>query len=97
MYKIAVDRGGTFTDLIAICPNNRIVTFKVLSTQPNKDGPFEAIKKVFVNDKNDLSKTGLIHSIRMGTTVATNSLLEHKGKFVDKFDKIFTLMNFKYI
>lgn len=83
MYRIAIDRGGTFTDVFAICPDNRIVTLKLLSSQPShyNDAPFEAIKRIFANDNRDIGHhDSLIDSIRMGTTVATNALLEHKGE-----------------
>ena len=83
MYRISIDRGGTFTDVFAVLPDNRVLTLKLLSSQPSQyaDAPFEAIKRILAADGRDISKDdSLISSIRMGTTVATNALLEHKGK-----------------
>ena len=83
MYRIAIDRGGTFTDVFAVCPDNRIVTLKLLSAQPSQysDAPFEAIRRILKADgRNIATDDGSIGSIRMGTTVATNALLEHKGE-----------------
>lgn len=85
MYRIAVDRGGTFTDVFAVCPDQRIVTMKLLSVQPSQypDAPFEAIRRIFSADNKDILKDHAeLFSIRMGTTVATNALLEHKGERV---------------
>ena len=82
MYRIAIDRGGTFTDVFAICPENRIVTLKLLSKQPSEysDAPFDAIKRILLADGKDIQNdAALLSSVRMGTTVATNALLEHKG------------------
>lgn len=82
-YRIAIDRGGTFTDVFAVCPGNKIVTLKLLSSQPSQysDAPFEAIRRILAADKKDITKDdSVIETIRMGTTVATNALLEHKGE-----------------
>lgn len=88
MFRIAIDRGGTFTDVFAICPNKRIVTLKLLSQNPAhySDAPFEAIRRILKTEnpdiKNSIDNYDQISSIRMGTTVATNALLEHKGERV---------------
>lgn len=78
MYQIAIDRGGTFTDVFAVLPDGKIKTLKLLSSQPEQyeDAPFEAINRVC--GPNNLDPDRL--AIRMGTTVATNALLEHKGE-----------------
>lgn len=88
---IAVDRGGTFTDVIAQFSDAngtaKDITLKLLSVDPQnyKDAPTEGIRRVLehVTGKSlpqdepiDLS---LVDSIYMGTTVATNALLERKG------------------
>ncbi len=82
MLHIAIDRGGTFTDIYAIY-NNRVYVKKILSESPyyedsNTQGVIEILKEIFQKDidKIDIS---LIDSIRFGTTVATNALLEKKG------------------
>ncbi|KAH9526938.1 hypothetical protein DERF_000993 [Dermatophagoides farinae] len=85
MFRIAIDRGGTFTDVFAIGPDKRIVTLKLLSSNPSqyRDAPFEAIKRILKQYNNQsVDQHDNIDSIRMGTTVATNALLEHKGERV---------------
>lgn len=81
----AVDRGGTFTDVFAL-HNNKVFTEKLLSEDPANydDAPREGIRRLLekisgstVSPENIPTET--IKWIRMGTTVATNALLEHKG------------------
>lgn len=90
-FRFSLDRGGTFTDVICLCPDNSVVTLKLLSEDPlnYKDAPTEAIKRILLQKVGDdvINKNGLIDSsriewIRMGTTVATNALLERKGERV---------------
>ena len=84
---IAIDRGGTFCDVIAKIPGHQDYVFKLLSVDPKnyKDAPTEGIRRVLEKahnrkiPKNELLSLELIDSIRMGTTVATNALLERKG------------------
>ncbi|XP_045523846.1 5-oxoprolinase isoform X2 [Pieris brassicae] len=86
-FQFAIDRGGTFTDVFAICPNGKVRVMKLLSVDPQNydDAPREAIRRILQEETgNALDKDGkvnatLIESIRMGTTVATNALLERKG------------------
>ncbi|CAK1543361.1 unnamed protein product [Leptosia nina] len=86
-FQFAIDRGGTFTDVFARCPNGKIRVMKLLSVDPQNydDAPREAIRRILQEETgNALDKEGkvnssLIESIRMGTTVATNALLERKG------------------
>lgn len=94
--KIAIDRGGTFTDCIGSYKGKEEIV-KLLSVDPNNydDAPLEGIrrllekftgKKIGRKEKLDTSLIGIsatiadIESIRMGTTVATNALLERKGE-----------------
>ncbi|CAH6720772.1 5-oxoprolinase [[Candida] jaroonii] len=85
--KIAIDRGGTFTDVIAIIPGQPDYIFKLLSVDPSnyKDANIEGIRRVleYVNNvkipRGQPLDTSSIESIRLGTTVATNALLERKG------------------
>lgn len=89
-YSFSIDRGGTFTDIICICPDGRVKTMKLLSEDPTnyKDAPTEGIRRILQEetgsavDDNGLISTFRIASIRMGTTVATNALLERKGEKV---------------
>ncbi|XP_049879808.1 5-oxoprolinase [Pectinophora gossypiella] len=86
-FQFAIDRGGTFTDVLARCPDGRVRVMKLLSVDPQNydDAPREAIRRILQEETgNALDKDGnvnsaLIESIRMGTTVATNALLERKG------------------
>ncbi|KPJ14025.1 5-oxoprolinase [Papilio machaon] len=86
-FQFAIDRGGTFTDVYARCPNGKVRVMKLLSVDPQnyEDAPREAIRRILQEETgNALDKDGkvnssLIESIRMGTTVATNALLERKG------------------
>ena len=78
MLKIAIDRGGTFTDIYAVY-KDKVIVKKILSESPfYEDSNTQAIKEVFdeLGDEFDLSK---IEWIRLGTTVGTNALLEGKG------------------
>ncbi|KAG7913658.1 hypothetical protein KL934_005201 [Ogataea polymorpha] len=85
--KVAIDRGGTFTDVIAVIPGRADHVFKLLSVDPDnyKDANVEAIRRVLEHvqgcsiPKNSPLDTSCISSIRLGTTVATNALLERKG------------------
>jgi 5-oxoprolinase (ATP-hydrolysing) len=89
-FHFSIDRGGTFTDVHAILPNGQQVVSKLLSEDPQNypDAPTEGIRRVL--EKYSLSPsnyvkgtqkicTDEIGSIRMGTTVATNALLERRG------------------
>lgn len=88
-YKFSIDRGGTFTDVLAIRPDKSIRTMKLLSEDPQNyaDAPTEAIRRILTEDlgtqavsSDGLIDTSSIEFIRMGTTVATNALLERKGE-----------------
>ncbi|KZF24691.1 hydantoinase B/oxoprolinase [Xylona heveae TC161] len=85
--RIAIDRGGTFTDCVASVPGQNDIVLKLLSVDPGNypDAPVEAIRRVLERATGKsypkgqkISLTG-VESIRMGTTVATNALLERKG------------------
>ncbi|KUJ15080.1 uncharacterized protein LY89DRAFT_671471 [Mollisia scopiformis] len=85
--KIAIDRGGTFTDVWASVPGQPDIVLKLLSVDPSNyaDAPSEGIRRVLEQvtgtsiPRNAPLPKNHIHSIRMGTTVATNALLERKG------------------
>ena len=74
-WQFWIDRGGTFTDVVARQPDGRIVTAKLLSEDPERydDAAVEAIRRL-----TDGAEVPL--SLRIGTTVATNALLERKGE-----------------
>ncbi|KAH7244938.1 hypothetical protein FSOLCH5_011650 [Fusarium solani] len=86
--RIAIDRGGTFTDAWAEVPGrSEHIVFKILSVCPDEydDAPTECIRQILeIALEKSIPKGSLldlepIESIRMGTTVATNALLERKG------------------
>jgi len=77
-WQVWIDRGGTFTDVVARLPDGAVVTAKYLSEDPARPGD------AAVNAIRDLTGagTGALPplAIRMGSTVATNALLERKGE-----------------
>ncbi|WP_086736453.1 hydantoinase B/oxoprolinase family protein [Erythrobacter colymbi] len=76
-WRFAVDRGGTFTDVVATTPDGRLVTAKLLSENPGHyaDAASEAVRQLMAEHGE-----GPIAELRIGTTVATNALLERKGE-----------------
>ncbi|MDJ0955212.1 MAG: hydantoinase B/oxoprolinase family protein [Arenicellales bacterium] len=81
-WQFWVDRGGTFTDVVAINPQGTVVTHKLLSENPEKyaDAPLQGIRDVLNLSSREPIPTHLIEAVKMGTTVGTNALLEHKGE-----------------
>jgi len=80
-WQFWIDRGGTFTDIVARRPDGRIVTHKVLSENPERyrDSAVHGIRELLGIASHEAVPAELIDSVRMGTTVATNALLERKG------------------
>ncbi|XP_054983894.1 5-oxoprolinase isoform X2 [Sorex araneus] len=86
-FHFAIDRGGTFTDVFAQCPGGHVRVLKLLSEDPANyaDAPTEGIRRILEQEggvqlpRDHPLDTSLIASIRMGTTVATNALLERQG------------------
>ena len=103
MLKVFVDRGGTFTDVIAVTDNQEIIEnipkdnerfclfelpnkqwiilYKLLSDNPERyqDAVIQGIRDIMGFKSNEKSDTQQLEVIKMGTTVATNALLERKG------------------
>ncbi|CAK7245924.1 MAG: hypothetical protein STHCBS139747_007529 [Sporothrix thermara] len=87
--SIAIDRGGTFTDCFGSCDGEHII-IKLLSEDPANyaDAPLEGIRRIMSHflrrdiPRGETLDTTQIDSIRMGTTVATNALLERKGESI---------------
>jgi 5-oxoprolinase (ATP-hydrolysing) len=75
-WAFAIDRGGTFTDVVARSSDGRLRVEKLLSKNPAQydDAALEAIGRVLAEEG------GSVGEVRMGTTVATNALLERKGE-----------------
>ncbi|KAF4538168.1 uncharacterized protein LTHEOB_10938 [Lasiodiplodia theobromae] len=86
--NIAIDRGGTFCDVIASSDGRDSLIFKLLSVDPQnyRDAPTEAVRRVLETfegrsiPRGELLDGSRIASCRIGTTVATNALLEQKGE-----------------
>ncbi len=81
MWQFWIDRGGTFTDIVAKKPDGKIIIDKLLSENSDayKDAAVEGIRRILELKKDDKIPTDIINSVKMGTTVATNALLERKG------------------
>ena len=77
-WQFWIDRGGTFTDIVARRPDGQLVTHKLLSENPEqyRDAAVAGIRHLL----GDQSGTAPIEAVKMGTTVATNALLERKGE-----------------
>ncbi len=78
-WQFWIDRGGTFTDIVARTPDGELLTRKYLSENPEHydDAALHGMRELV--GEGELT-FGTIQSIRMGTTVATNALLERKGE-----------------
>ena len=81
-WKFWIDRGGTFTDLIACDPSGKLQAHKLLSENPShyEDAVIEGIRRVLGLDPAEVIGPDRVSTVRMGTTVATNALLERKGE-----------------
>jgi len=77
-----IDRGGTFTDVVARSPQGEVMTRKLLSEDPGRyaDAAVHAIHEILGLDPAGPLPVETIESVRIGTTVATNALLERKGE-----------------
>ncbi|CAM5317816.1 hypothetical protein MAUB1S_05525 [Mycolicibacterium aubagnense] len=76
-----IDRGGTFTDVIGKAPDGSLTPLKLLSENPEAypDAAIHGIRTLLGAKAGEPIPSGLIGEVRMGTTVATNALLERKG------------------
>lgn len=81
-WQFWIDRGGTFTDIVARHPDGRLLTHKLLSENPERyqDAAIQGIRELLQLPNEAPIPAQDIDSVRMGTTVATNALLEHKGE-----------------
>ena len=80
-WKFWVDRGGTFTDVVACDPHGKLHSHKLLSENPEQypDAAIAGIRHILSLTDAEPFPVTQIDSVRMGTTVATNALLERKG------------------
>ncbi|MDN3295745.1 hydantoinase B/oxoprolinase family protein [Streptomyces ficellus] len=81
-WEFWIDRGGTFTDIVARRPDGRLVTRKLLSHDPGRyrDAAVAGIRLLLGLGPDDPVPADRIDAVRMGTTVATNALLERRGE-----------------
>jgi len=80
-WEFWIDRGGTFTDVIGRRPDGALVTHKLLSENPEayRDAAVHGIRHLLGLKPGDAIPSECIAAVKMGTTVATNALLERKG------------------
>ncbi len=82
MWQFWIDRGGTFTDIVARRPDGTLVTRKLLSDHPERyaDAAVQGIRDLLGVPPGAPMPSEAIEAVKMGTTVATNALLERKGE-----------------
>ncbi len=80
-WQFWIDRGGTFTDIVAQTPTGQLVVHKLLSENPDRypDAAIQGIRELLQIPNHQPIPNQTIGCIKMGTTVATNALLERKG------------------
>lgn len=81
-WQFWIDRGGTFTDVVAQSPDDALTSHKYLSVNPEfyDDAAVFAMRDIMGVDTSAPFPSADVHSIKMGTTVATNALLERDGE-----------------
>jgi 5-oxoprolinase (ATP-hydrolysing) len=81
-WQFWIDRGGTFTDVVARRPDGAILTHKLLSDNPGRypDAAIQGIRDFLGLRRDETIPAARIAAVKMGTTVATNALLERKGE-----------------
>ncbi|SDC13011.1 5-oxoprolinase (ATP-hydrolysing) [Massilia sp. PDC64] len=81
-WQFWIDRGGTFTDIVARKPDGTLVTAKLLSENPEqyRDAAVAGIRRLLGIAPDAPITPDLVEAVKMGTTVATNALLERKGE-----------------
>ena len=81
-WQFWIDRGGTFTDVVGKRPDGTLVTHKLLSENPEqyKDAAVAGIRHLLGLQPGEPVTPALVECVKMGTTVATNALLERKGE-----------------
>ncbi|CAN8140711.1 5-oxoprolinase (ATP-hydrolysing) [uncultured Thiomicrorhabdus sp.] len=83
-WQFWIDRGGTFTDIVAMQPDGNLQTHKLLSENPEQypDAAIAGIRHFLQTPAEQAIDVSQISCVKMGTTVATNALLERKGEAV---------------
>ena len=82
LWQFWIDRGGTFTDIVGKRPDGRLITHKLLSENPEqyRDAAVAGIRHLLGLKADELITPAQVQCVKMGTTVATNALLERKGE-----------------
>jgi len=80
-WQFWIDRGGTFTDIVARAPDGSLRMQKLLSESPDRysDAAVEGIRRILGLNRGEPIPSASIAAVKMGTTVATNALLERRG------------------
>jgi len=80
-WQFWIDRGGTFTDVVGRTPGGALRTLKLLSENPGQyaDAAVEGVRRLLGLQPGQAITPELVDCVKMGTTVATNALLERKG------------------
>ena len=81
LWDFWIDRGGTFTDIVGRRPDGTLVAHKLLSENPEAyaDAAVQGIRDLLGLKAGEVIPPGRVGAVKMGTTVATNALLERKG------------------
>jgi 5-oxoprolinase (ATP-hydrolysing) len=81
-WQFWIDRGGTFTDVVGRAPDGALHTLKLLSDHPGQydDAAVEGIRRLLGLAAGEAITPARVECVKMGTTVATNALLERKGE-----------------
>ncbi|TWG80507.1 5-oxoprolinase (ATP-hydrolysing) [Cupriavidus gilardii J11] len=81
-WQFWIDRGGTFTDIVGLRPDGTVVTHKLLSENPEqyRDAAVAGIRHLLGLSAGEPITPAQVAAVKMGTTVATNALLERKGE-----------------
>ena len=81
-WQFWIDRGGTFTDIVGKRPDGSLVTYKLLSENPEqyRDAAVAGMRHLLGLKADQCITPELVDCVKMGTTVATNALLERKGE-----------------
>jgi 5-oxoprolinase (ATP-hydrolysing) len=81
-WQFWIDRGGTFTDVVGSAPDGTFATRKLLSDNPDAydDAALQGIREILGLSTGAPIPSGRVSSVKMGTTVATNALLERRGE-----------------
>jgi len=83
-WQFWIDRGGTFTDIVGRAPDGRLQTLKLLSESPGqyRDAAVEGMRRLLGLAPGEPVTPDRVECVKMGTTVATNALLERRGERV---------------